>query len=58
MSSGDALLAIIAVSIAAYFIIYRLCRTINIWKNGWPPPHCDADGDAVDNEFFKDVNKN
>jgi hypothetical protein len=23
----------------------RLMRTINIRKHGWPPPHCDADGD-------------
>ena len=20
-------------------------RLVNIWKNGWPPPHCDSDGD-------------
>ena len=23
----------------------RLMRMFNIRKNGWPPPHCDADGD-------------
>lgn len=20
-------------------------RALNIWKHGWPPEHCDADGD-------------
>ena len=23
----------------------RILRTINMNKNGWPPEHCDADGD-------------
>ena len=23
----------------------RLMRSMNIRKNGWPPQHCDADGD-------------
>lgn len=23
----------------------RAFRAININKHGWPPPHCDADGD-------------
>ena len=23
----------------------RLMRMLNIRKHGWPPPHCDADGD-------------
>jgi len=38
------------------FIIYTICKTaqtcvvrllrhLNIRKAGWPPPHCDADGD-------------
>lgn len=39
---------------AVYMItetIYRctvwLCRSWNIRKHGWPPPHCDADGDPI-----------
>jgi len=27
----------------------RFFRFLNIRKNGWPPEHCDADGD-----FYKD----
>ncbi len=28
------------------FRVYnRILRVINIRKHGWPPPHCDADGD-------------
>ena len=30
--------------------INRSLRTINIRKNGWPPEHCDADGDFKPNE--------
>jgi hypothetical protein len=26
----------------------RLMRMISIYNHGWPPPHCDADGDAVE----------
>lgn len=26
----------------------RWCRMKNIAANGWPPPHCDADGDFPD----------
>lgn len=25
----------------------RLFRVINLLKNGYPPPHCDADGDFL-----------
>ena len=28
--------------------IVRICRCININKNGWPPSHCDADGNLID----------
>jgi aspartokinase-like uncharacterized kinase len=31
---------------AVFFILpHRLLRSIDIRKHGWPPPHCDADGD-------------
>ena len=28
----------------------RWLRSRNIREHGWPPPHCDADGDAVKDE--------
>lgn len=31
-------------------IIKMAIRANNIKKHGYPPPHCDADGDAVENE--------
>jgi len=27
------------------FLINRPLRHLNIWKHGYPPEHCDADGD-------------
>jgi hypothetical protein len=30
---------------------YRLTmRALNIRKHGWPPAHCDADGDQVESD--------
>jgi hypothetical protein len=30
------------------FYAWRLLlRHISIWKHGWPPAHCDADGELV-----------
>jgi hypothetical protein len=26
----------------------RIMRMINIFKHGWPPSNCDADGDGVE----------
>lgn len=28
-----------------YRIIHKIIRAISISKNGYPPPHCDGDGD-------------
>ncbi len=28
------------------FCINRPLRALNIKRHGWPPPHCDADGDT------------
>lgn len=25
----------------------KLLRAVNIWRQGWPPPHCDGDGDPT-----------
>lgn len=33
-------------------IVNRFFRVINIWENGYPPEHCDADGD------FREVKDN
>lgn len=33
-----------------YKIVNRFFRTLNIRKNGWPPEHCDADGDFKNEE--------
>ena len=44
------LLVVIVVSITFSTIFKcwsRFMRMLNIRKNGWPPPHCDADGDPV-----------
>ena len=32
----------------------RILRSQNIRKHGWPPPHCDADGDFKPNEEKED----
>lgn len=37
-------LALIATN-TLFKIWNRLMRCLNIRKHGWPPPHCDADGD-------------
>lgn len=29
---------------------WRFMRMINIWKSGYPPEHCDADGDLKKKE--------
>ena len=28
----------------------RVIRHVNINRHGWPPPHCDADGDFKEEE--------
>lgn len=36
------------------FLIYnRTIRHLNIRKHGWPPEHCDADGDFEDTDEEK-----
>lgn len=32
----------------------RTMRHLNIRKQGWPPPHCDADGDFKPEPEVKD----
>ena len=36
----------------------RLMRCINLRKLGWPPPHCDADGDFPEKEEIDDKTEN
>jgi hypothetical protein len=33
-----------------YYIIKYIIRGFNIRKQGWPPEHCDADGDFKQEE--------
>ena len=44
-------------SLAIFTLIFRLPNRImrhwNIRKHGWPPPHCDADGDFKPNKEDK-----
>lgn len=41
------LLLIGGVCITIYEILKLFFRWLNISKNGWPPAHCDADGERV-----------
>ena len=44
---------LILVSLPFQFVwicLQRIVRGININKNGWPPEHCDADGDFASTE--------
>lgn len=37
--------------VSSFFrLLNRITRHLNIRKAGWPPPHCDADGDAVEQD--------
>ena len=51
-------LPIITFTFALIFAIFfrlpnRIMRHRNIRKHGWPPPHCDADGDFKPDEEKK-----
>ena len=47
MSNSPSLSFFIAYMITVIIIriSFRLFRHLNIRKHGWPPEHCDADGD-------------
>ena len=36
---------VLIVAHAIGFLFNRIMRHLNIWKHGYPPVHCDADGD-------------
>jgi len=40
-----AFIAFCAIDVVLKYSINRPLRAMNIRKHGWPPPHCDADGD-------------
>jgi hypothetical protein len=40
--------AIYMITVTIYRSVVWVCRCLNIRKHGWPPPHCDADGDPRD----------
>jgi len=39
------LMALAGLNIILRYCINRPLRAMNIRKHGWPPAHCDADGD-------------
>ena len=43
------LVFILGLSICAtvFKCVIRICRCINISKSGWPPSHCDVDGNPI-----------
>lgn len=43
--AGDHPIVSMLVVWSAAFTIRRIFRLVTIWIRGWPPPHCDADGD-------------
>ena len=43
-----ALIALSALRSVLRYCINRPLRAMNIRKHGWPPAHCDADGDFRD----------
>lgn len=45
-----ALLLVYVVLCIVWRLPNRLIRHLNIRKAGWPPPYCDADGEAVDED--------
>jgi hypothetical protein len=51
-------LTFFVVWLVAHHIAYawnRLMRHLNIRKHGWPPAHCDADGDFQKSEGSHDA---
>lgn len=48
---GAALIVMVFVIVALLVIVAGIksaLRTITIWFRGYPPPHCDADGNEKD----------
>ena len=41
------LLAVVKLLGAPFRLVHRWIRHLDIATHGWPPAHCDADGDAV-----------
>lgn len=39
-----------AILLAPFRAHRRWLRHLDLQKNGWPPPHCDADGDFKEEE--------
>lgn len=46
--SGSPFLGFLVIC-SAYYLAKGLLRTVRIVVRGWPPAHCDADGDAREN---------
>lgn len=50
--SGSPWLTFFLVYVVSWFVFRvwnRFLRMLSIRKHGWPPSHCDADGDPIEN---------
>ena len=50
---GYVILAAIVICVLGYMAIMLLAgifQSLTIWFRGYPPPHCDAQGDAITRE--------
>lgn len=36
---------------SAFQVVNRIIRHLNIRAHGWPPAHCDADGDFLKTDY-------
>lgn len=50
-----ALFALITICSTVFRIVNRYYRSKNIRAHGWPPAHCDADGDFRSEQEYNDA---
>ena len=48
MLLGWSLVITLGIAHHIFKIYNRTLRVITMWKNGYPPAHCDADGDQLE----------
>ena len=50
---GYVVLGAVLLCVVAYMVVVAVSaviQSITIWFRGYPPPHCDAQGDAISKE--------